>query len=116
MKEVFKTSVNAYGVKVKHCCASCASKHLEGETCERICKKFDMEVESGHVCEEWAMSALMKSVGVTQGRVKRKEYQEFLVKVREGEAKDKKMGKEVIPKSIEYLRIQFEEEHGSVYM
>ena len=50
------------------------------------------------------------------GRVKRKEYLEYLVATREEEHQAEMLGLKIEAKSIETVRREFELEHGSIYV
>ena len=50
------------------------------------------------------------------GSVKRKEYLMFLVATREEEHQARMLGLKIKAKSIEVVRQEFEQEHGSIYM
>ena len=50
------------------------------------------------------------------GRVKRKEYLEYLVAMREEEHQAEMLGLKIKAKSIETVRREFELEHGSIYV
>ena len=50
------------------------------------------------------------------GRVKRKEYLQYLLSVRKAERHSELLGLNVEPKPIEQVRAEFEAEHGSIYM
>ena len=50
------------------------------------------------------------------GRVKRKEYLQFLMAIREEEHQAEMLGLKIKAKSIEVVRREFELEHGSIYM
>lgn len=50
------------------------------------------------------------------GRVKRREYLQYLVGIREEERQAEMLGLKIKAKSIEAVRQEFELEHGSIYM
>ena len=50
------------------------------------------------------------------GRVKRKEYLMFLVAIREEEHQARMLGLKIKAKSIEAIRQEFEENHGTIYV
>ena len=57
------TSVrNAYGMKVKRCCASCQHKCVEADG-TRVCALKMMVVEQKFKCKQWQMSDGMKNAG-----------------------------------------------------
>ena len=103
---------NQFGIRVKKCCASCAFKDLKRAVTERYCKEHAKTVNPGEVCECWKMSSLLQSMQFSDGQVKRREYQFYLLKVRTEEL-EKGVKKQ---KSIETIRAEFESLYGSIYI
>jgi len=58
---------------------------------------------------------LEKQMAVGGGLVKKKAYLMFLMNTRDAEFKLKEQGKNVVFKSIEEIRAEFERLHGSIY-
>lgn len=102
---------NAFGIQVKLCCASCAYKCLTRSVSQRVCTKHNKEVRACEVCECWKMSGLMKSFCKSDGEIKRREYQLYLMNIRKCEAEN---GME--ERSIEDIRREFESQFGSIYI
>ncbi|MBP3211119.1 MAG: hypothetical protein J6M41_00925, partial [Prevotella sp.] len=73
-------------------------------------------VKSHNVCRDWTMNMRSKQAGASEGKVKKREYQLFLLEVRQREAAAAKQGNRVARLSIGEIRQQFEEEHGTIYM
>lgn len=109
-------SENEYGMSVKRCCASCESMGLSGKLRYRKCLKHLCLVKSHNVCRDWTMNMRSKQAGASEGKVKKREYQLFLLEVRQREAAAAKQGNRVTRLSIGEIRQQFEEEHGTIYM
>ena len=64
------TSVkNAYGVKVKRCCASCQHKCIEKDG-TRVCAQMMIKVEQKFKCKQWQMSDGVKNAGRGGGVVR----------------------------------------------
>ena len=64
------TSVrNAYGVKVKRCCASCQHKCIEKDG-TRVCALMMIKVEQKFKCKQWQMSDGVKNAGRGGGVVR----------------------------------------------
>ena len=64
------TSVrNAYGVKVKRCCASCQHKCIEKDG-TRVCAQMMIKVEQKFKCKQWQMSDCVKNAGRGGGVVR----------------------------------------------
>ena len=81
-----KFTRNAFGIQVKKCCASCAHKQLNRTVSQRVCAKHNKEVRACEVCECWKMSDMLKSFCMSEGQIKRREYQLYLLKIRERES------------------------------
>ena len=109
-------SENEYGMSVKKCCASCVHKALTEKLRYRKCLKHLCLVKSHNVCRDWTMNMRSKQAGASEGKVKRREYQMFLLEVREAEIKAEEQGQQVEVKTIEEIRQLFEQEHGTIYM
>ena len=103
---------NRFGIRVKKCCASCAFKNLTRAVTERRCKEHAKRVNPGEVCECWKMSSVLRSIQFSDGQIKRREYQLYLLNVRTEEL-EKKVKKQ---KSIETIRAEFESLYGSIYI
>ena len=109
--------VNDFGLRIKKCCASCAFKELEGTlTPIRQCTLTEEEVEAKHLCPMWELREALKKAGSQTGRVKRGEYLRYLLNVRFEEQEEIKNGKKIKEKTIEEVQIEFEKEHGSIYI
>jgi hypothetical protein len=52
---------NAYGVKVKRCCASCKYKKMTRLVKTRRCRKHLANVYPYNVCKDWEMSETLKN-------------------------------------------------------
>ena len=79
MEKIRITSVrNAYGVKVKRCCASCQHKCVEADG-TRVCALKMMVVEQKFKCKQWQMSDGMKNAGKGGGVVRLKGTTEIII-------------------------------------
>lgn len=107
-----KFTRNAFGIQVKRCCASCAHKQLNRTVSQRVCAKHNKEVRACEVCECWKMSDMLKSFCMSEGQIKRREYQLYLLKIREREAESNVEEEQ----SIEDIRKEFESQFGSIYI
>ena len=73
-------SVNAYGIRVKKMCASCAMKEVLNDG-ERVCKKMGLKVNQQFCCRHWQMSDGLKNAGLQNGGVVRlRGTQEIIIK------------------------------------
>lgn len=54
--------------------------------------------------------------GLSRGPVKKHEYLMYLASVRDSEALALQLGHKIKPRSIEEIRSEFEQEHGSIYI
>ena len=78
-KEIRITSVrNAYGVKVKRCCASCQHKCIETDG-TRVCAQMMIKVEQRFKCKQWLMSDGLKNAGKGEGVVRLKGTTEIII-------------------------------------
>lgn len=114
MKKVY--TKNIHGITVKKCCASCSYKDLSKAKHVRFCTQHEKEVKACGLCSLWEMSKQVQLAGWSQGRVKRKEYLEYLLTECEDRKTATQLGLHVVVKSIEELRVEFEQEQGSIYI
>lgn len=103
-------SKNANGVRVKHCCASCASKRIV-DLDSRICAVHNCKVEPGDKCQFWQMSEYMYSFkfGDNEGRIHTPEWVAF-VQANIERVKDQK------PSELRKMIEVYEAIHGSRYL
>ena len=109
-KKNFK--MNDFDLKIKMCCASCTHKQLGRLMKTRKCTKRRSKFTPHFVCKDWQMSKAMRMMGCATGQVKRIEYLRFVLDIRCEEAEK---GVKV-PRSVESIRAEFEQEHGSIYI
>ena len=76
---------NKFHIAIKQCCASCAHKDLTRCLTSRRCTKRGKDVKPRDVCYKWQMSDQLKMAGLAKGCVKCREYQSYLLMVREEE-------------------------------
>lgn len=103
---------NAFGIQVKRCCASCAYKSLNRTVSHRVCTKQNKRVRACEVCPQWKMSKLLQTFCMSEGEIKRREYQLYLLKIREREAESNVE----VEQSVEEIRREFESQFGSIYI
>ena len=78
-KEIVITSVrNAYGVKVKRCCASCGHKCIEKDG-TRVCAQMMIKVQQKFKCKQWQMKDGLKNAGKGGGVVRLKGTAEIII-------------------------------------
>ncbi len=75
-----------------------------------------MEVKRYHVCGKWEMSEGLQMAGSGYGKVKRWEYLQYLLKIREEESLAVQNGLRIKVKTVEEIRTEFESLYGSVYV
>ena len=107
---------NGYGIAIPKRCATCAHKGQTRLMTRRHCLVHDKEVKPKNVCSLWQMSSQMKAAGLGGGKVKRREYLKYLALVRGDENIAKQNGLKIMPKSVDAIRREFEQEHGSIYI
>ena len=74
-----ETVVNAYGIRMKRCCASCGLKEVDDDG-NRICTQMQLKVAQKFVCRKWQMSDGLKNAGLQRGGVVRlKETKETII-------------------------------------
>ena len=110
------TVKNDFGVAVKKGCMSCAHRDCTRLRVSRYCSEHHKEVGRYDVCEEWQMSDQMKAAGKSGGKIKRRKYLAYLASIREEEALARQLGAGFLPKSVEAIRSEFEQEHGSIFI
>ena len=64
---------NAYGIRVKRCCASCQHKSVRDHGV-RICPLTQLIVKQTDVCPLWQMSDGLMNAGRGGGKVHSKDY------------------------------------------
>lgn len=107
-----KFAMNEWGVRIKMCCASCEWMDATRLQTKRRCTKRRKGVRPCDCCPKWVMSHKMMDVRKSEGKIKRREYQLFLLKIREQEMLEgKEDGRDVME-----LRAEFESQYGSVYL
>ena len=109
-------TVNGYGVVIRKCCASCLHKGQTRLMTKRHCSEHDKDVSPTGLCSLWEMCDQVKAAGLGGGRVKRREYLKYLALVRGDENIAKQNGLKIMPKSVDAIRREFEQEHGSIYI
>ena len=62
------------------------------------------------------MSDQMKAAGKSGGKIKHRKYLAYLASIREEEALARQLGTVFLPKSVEAIRREFEQEHGSILL
>ncbi|MBR1502503.1 MAG: hypothetical protein IJ618_01305 [Prevotella sp.] len=115
MKRI-STVRNDFGIGVKKCCMSCAHKDCTRLHGTRYCQEHHKDVGRWEVCNRWQMSRAMQMAGNGDGRIKRREYLAYLASVREEEEAARQLGLTIPSKSVETIRSEFEQEHGSIYI
>ncbi len=111
MKET-KFTLNNFGVRIKLCCASCEWKVATRLQTKRSCTKKGKDVSPCDCCKHWTLSQQMMEVRKSVGQIKRREYQLFLLQIREREMKEGvEEGRDVMD-----IRAEFECQYGSIYI
>ncbi len=108
-----RVAKNQFGVCIKLQCASCANKEVDNDG-TRICQVMKIKVEQQSVCPRWQMSDQAGKAGCSMGRVKRREYLQFVFTVRMQERDLLKNGQMKADEvaTPDSLRERFEKETG----
>ena len=77
-KDMSNYELNAYNIRIKKCCASCAYKGYINNA-RRICIKDNRKVKASHCCDQWQMSEGLKLGGRYRGVVRDKETKEVVI-------------------------------------
>ena len=104
-------TMTVFGVRVKQCCASCVWKDATRLMTKRYCTKQRKAVSPSGCCKHWAMNRQMMEVRKSEDRIKRREYQLYLLKIREEEVLNGVMEE----RPIEDIRAEFESLYGDIY-
>lgn len=113
MKTNYLQTKNKNGISVNICCGSCCHKYKDDAIRNYLCRQENRESNGGD-CENWRMTRRLRGAHLSEGRIKKKEYLMFLLKIRETE-KDKG-GLNPKTKSVEEIRREYEIKYGSIYM
>ena len=100
---------NRSGIEIRECCASCASRLISSSK-GRWCTKHAKCVKSRSNCRDWSLNGNLQNAGDSGGKVKRKEYLDFLVSQRNREIEEG-----LKPRRLEETRALFEKLYGSIY-
>ncbi len=111
MKKV-KFTTNPYGIEVRQWCASCRHRELT-RTNMRFCALRKKLVRPCDGCPQWEMNRALGMVGLSQGRVKRREYFLYLLRIREEEQQQGVKPEDEKP--FELIQAEFENQYGSIY-
>ena len=65
--------VNAYGLTIKRCCASCAKKVVTDSLHLRKCSHKHKAVRPTDCCRHWLMSPFLEQLGREKGMVRDRE-------------------------------------------
>ena len=99
---------NAQGIKVNRCCLSCTHKFYDSRG-RRLCDLCQIPVGVKDGCDRWEMHAALKQAGLRPGKVKRKDYLRFVLKVRSEEKRLLELGQIKLKEclSLKQLRTDF---------
>ena len=61
-----RQAVNRFGIEVKKCCASCASKSITNDVALRRCNLHRHKVRPHNCCRAWRMSEGLRHAGVNK--------------------------------------------------
>lgn len=107
---------NQHGIEIRECCASCRYKDLTRLMSSRFCLLHQKKVKPRGHCKEWTMSEQMEAAGWSGGKVKKKAYLKYVLKVREDESLADQLKVQIPHKSLAEIRQDFEAKNGSIYV
>ena len=108
---------NRNGIEIKKCCASCRFRQISSEK-GRFCKKHQKKVKAGWLCEEWGINPNLEHAGDSGGQVKCAKYLDYYRKHWLKQQEDL-VAKRITADdfaSVEDIRKDYEQEHGSIYI
>ena len=82
MKTNYLQTKNKNGISVNICCGSCCHKYKDDAIRNYLCRQENRESNGGD-CENWRMTRRLRGAHLSEGRIKKKEYLMFLLKIRE---------------------------------
>ena len=115
MKKMAEFIRNEKGWLQKMCCASCKNKEIDEEGV-RKCLLTGKRVRGCGLCENWKLNEVLKTTLPTQGRIKSRAYQMYVMNVREVEVKMKSQGMPITPVDVENIRRDFEAMNGEIFI
>ncbi len=98
---------NQFGIDVKRCCLSCASKDIN-EYGTRKCTKGVQKIRGDTVCDQWQMGRTFQLAGCSRGCIKNREYLMYALERRSLVSAPKHL-------TIKEIRREYEEKYGSIY-
>lgn len=100
-----KYYINKHGIRIVKCCASCQHKDLHAGN--RVCLMTRSNIKGTYVCREWKVAEHLANAGKGDGKVKKKEYLQFVM--------DNRNPRERLS-NLAVHKAEFEKEHGSIYI
>ena len=110
------TVENDFGIRVRKACMSCVHKDCTRLHGTRFCLEHHKDVGRREVCKQWQMSQQLKVAGKGDGRIKRRDYLAYLASIRQDEEAARLLGMAIPARTVETIRTEFEQEHGSIYI
>jgi len=101
--------MNRRGIRVKKGCFSCKLQKFCDSEETRFCKLDKQEHPRCHLCAHWKMSEALKNAGNSGGKIKRREYLEYIAAIRAQEGDEE-------PRDVASIRAEFESQFGSIYV
>ena len=74
----FVYCTNAFGIRVKKCCASCRYRDVNRTVSTRYCTQHQRVVKAKNVCSLWQMSDGLQHAGCSLGVVRNRYTKEIL--------------------------------------
>lgn len=104
--------MNGHYIQVRKGCFSCEHRHIDWEEQDerlRLCKLDQQKHPSCHLCANWKMRQGLQNAGNSGGKIKRREYLEYLTAIRAEEPKGEQ-------RETESIRKEFEDLYGPAFI
>lgn len=108
MSEILTTK-NRFNITIVKCCANCIHNIGAHDDTRRICGDGEGIVKLTDICASWAMRPALDNAGVGGGKVKSKQYLDFVRTYPQPENP-----KFHIP--LKEIRAEYQQQFGSIYI
>lgn len=99
---------NKHGIRVRKGCFSCRFQKFCDSEETRLCKMDNQEHPRCHLCAHWKMRPSLQKAGNSGGKVKRREYLDYITAIRA-------LGSDEEPRDTKSIRAEFESKFGGIF-